>query len=144
VPDFTGAAPVQEKRLASLKNLHELPSEEGSRKHTMSWGSESLAASSQPRSPPSEDNGFHHSVSAESDQHSPPPGLSAYQRPELGSDGYWRNAQQPQELQGVGPSMPRIARPAPASFEPLYLQQVQSRPIVPPGRWPPTSRGGPS
>ena len=139
-PDFTGGAPVQEKRLASLKNPQELPSEEGSRKHTMSWGSGSLAASSQPRSPPSEDNGFHHSVSAESDQHSPPPGLSTYQRPELGNDGYWRNAQ---ELQGVGPSMARVVRPAPASFEPLY-QQMQSRPIVPPGRWPPTSRGGPS
>jgi hypothetical protein len=136
-----GAAPIQEKRLASLKNLQDLPSEAGSRKPTISWGSGSLATSPQQRSPPSEDNGFYHSVSAESDQHSPPTDLNTYQRPVLGNDGYWLNAQ---ELQGVGPSTPRAARPAPASFEPLYLQQVQSRPIVPPGRWPPTSRGGPS
>src|SRR5256885_10012968 len=41
----------------------------------------------------SEEEGFHQSVSAESGQHSPPIEQMAYQRPSLGNDGYWHNAQ---------------------------------------------------
>lgn len=140
VPDVLVGAPMQERRLKELKYLQELPSETGSRKPTFSWGTTSVTDSSQHLSPSSE-GGFHHSSPAESVQHTLPIDVTAYQTPTIGNDGYWQNAQ---ELQGGGPNpnRPAAAAPAPANFQPLYLQKVQSRPIVPPGKWPPTSHGG--
>jgi hypothetical protein len=130
-PDFLAGAAMREKRPS------ELHSETASRKPTYSWGTTSAPGSGHNRSR-SEEDGFHQSVSAESGQHSPPTNPAAYQRPSFGNDGYWHNAQ---ELQGTGPS-PLVAAhaPTPANiYEAPYLQKTQSRPIVPPGKWPPNS-----
>lgn len=124
------------------KRLSELASETPSQRPAFSWGPSSTVDSSHHRSPSSEEEAFHQSVSAESGQHSPPVGQAAYQRPIQGDDGYWQNAQ---ELQGADPVLDAAASGNPSASaidngsQYPHLRNVQTRRIVPPGKWPPTS-----
>ena len=124
---LVGTAMVEKRRLS------ELPSETTSRKQTFSWGTSALSDSSHQRSPSTEEVPSHHSVSAESGQHSPPIDLT-YQKPNLGNDGYWHDAH---ELHGGVPNADAAALSPDGFRQAPYLHKVHSRPIVPPGRWRP-------
>ncbi len=140
--------PVDEKSFSELPSDHETTS----RKPTFSWGTSSVGESLHQRTG-SEEGTTHQPVSEGGGfSHSPPMPSMAYQKPILGQDGYWHNAQEVagsvpppitsaigyvngsrDSYRGVSPTSPD----ATAYSQEPQLRKVQSRPIVPPGKWRP-------